>query len=112
MTPRGSSGRKRAGQGRHVSELLGELLRSRDLDHKLRLRWAQTAWERACGTEVARWSRPEKFVGDKVVIGVSSSVWLQELSLRKTELLAALREHMPPEMAPSEIQLILRSGGP
>ena len=112
MTPRGSSGRKRAGQGRHVSELLGELLRSRDLDHKLRLRWAQTAWERACGTEVARWSRPEKFVGDKVVIGVSSSVWLQELSLRKTDLLAAMREHMPAEMAPTEIQVILRSGGP
>ena len=103
---------KRSGLRRHASEVLSDLLRRKDLDREFRLRWAQTVWSRVCGPEVAKRTWPEKIEGNRLTVGVSDSVWLQELSLKKNEFLEALARAMPDGVKPTEIRFKLRTGRP
>lgn len=47
-------------------------------------------WKVRVGDEVARAARPQRLDGDVLIVGVCSSAWLNELSLRRTEILKAL----------------------
>ena len=102
--------RDRSGKRRHVSDVLKELLRRNDMDVEFSLRWAQSVWARVCGPQAARQSRPERLSDGKLVVGVRDTVWLQELSLRKADLLAVLRSEMPETVAPIAIKFILWTG--
>lgn len=47
-------------------------------------------WEERMGPEIARAARPQRVDGDTLIVGVASSAWLNELSLRQAELLGRL----------------------
>jgi len=47
-------------------------------------------WEERVGPEIARAARPHRVDGDTLIVRVASSAWLNELSLRQTELLGRL----------------------
>ena len=48
------------------------------------------SWEGAVGSEIARVSRPHRLDGDTLIVHVKHSAWLNELSLRRAEILARL----------------------
>jgi predicted nucleic acid-binding Zn ribbon protein len=49
-------------------------------------------WPERVGEEIARVARPHRVDGDKLIVRVASSVWLNELSLRQTDLLRRLNK--------------------
>ncbi len=61
-------------------------------------------WEAAVGPEVARHCRPTALRGRVLEATVDSSVWCQQLQLRRGEILAALQRELGDE-APAELWL-------
>jgi len=47
-------------------------------------------WEERLGPEIARAAHPHRVDGDTLIVRVTSSAWLNELSLRQGELLKRL----------------------
>lgn len=47
-------------------------------------------WEERVGAEIARVSRPHRVDGDTLIVKVTHSAWINELSLRQAELLERL----------------------
>jgi len=62
------------------------------------------AWDDAVGAEVAAHAQPDVLRGSTLDVVVDTSVWCQQLQLRRMELLARLREVLGEE-APSELRL-------
>ena len=65
---------------------------------------AAACWEAVVGPEAARHSRPVALRAGVLEANVDSSVWSQQLALRRPEILAALRRELGPA-APSELRL-------
>lgn len=61
-------------------------------------------WERAVGPEIARHARPTLLRGSVLEASVDSSVWCQQIQMRRPEILAALREILGPD-APRDLRL-------
>lgn len=61
-------------------------------------------WERAVGPEIAAHCRPHSLRGRRLEARVDSSVWCQELQLRRPEILEALRRELGDE-APTDLWL-------
>ena len=61
-------------------------------------------WEQAVGPELARHVRPTLLRGSVLEASVDSSVWCQQIQLRRPEILAALREILGPD-APRDLRL-------
>jgi len=66
--------------------------------------WAR--WHTVVGPEMYRRSFPVALRGTTLVVGVSSSSWLQELSFLKTAILDRIAEEIGPGVV-SEITLVL-----
>lgn len=47
-------------------------------------------WSERVGPEIARAARPQRLDGDVLIVGVVSPAWMNELSLRRTEILKSL----------------------
>jgi predicted nucleic acid-binding Zn ribbon protein len=47
-------------------------------------------WERAVGAEIARVARPHRLDGEALIVHVKHSAWMNELSLRRNEILARI----------------------
>lgn len=47
-------------------------------------------WESRVGREIARAAQPHRVDGETLLVNVTSSAWMSELSLRQTELLERL----------------------
>ncbi|MBW3661229.1 MAG: DUF721 domain-containing protein [Gemmatimonadetes bacterium] len=47
-------------------------------------------WEERVGLEIARVARPHRVDGDTLIVKVAHSAWINELSLRRNELLERL----------------------
>lgn len=99
---------RRSCASQHVSNILEEVLKRRDLDEPLRLCWSEKAWAKAVGPDAAQNSRPESFSGSCLVVMVANSSWLQDLSMRRNLILKELEDHMPQSLAPSELRLRIR----
>lgn len=84
--------------GRLVSRVLADL----GLDAPARVVRVAERWEEAVGAEIARVARPTAMRRDTLELSVESSVWAQQLQLRKPELLAALRRVLE-EDAPADL---------
>jgi hypothetical protein len=55
-------------------------------------------WADVVGTKISDHAWPERFQDtDTLVIVVSDSVWMQELSFQRSHLLDALNAHLPPD---------------
>jgi hypothetical protein len=55
-------------------------------------------WEDVVGPKISDHAWPERFQEvDTLVIVVSDSIWMQELSFQRTRLLDALNVHLPPD---------------
>lgn len=61
-------------------------------------------WEAAVGSEIARHCRPTALRGRVLEASADSSVWCQQLQMRRAEILAALRRELGDE-APSDLWL-------
>ncbi len=61
-------------------------------------------WEDIVGTEAARHSRPVGVRGPVLEAEVDTSVWCQEIQLRRSEILDALRQLLG-EDSPSDLRL-------
>ena len=61
-------------------------------------------WEDAVGAEVARHARPAALRDTTLEVSVDSSVWCQQLQLRREEILAALVRELG-DRAPRELWL-------
>lgn len=49
-------------------------------------------WDDRVGPEIARVARPHRLDGETLIVRVANSAWLNELSLRRNELLERLND--------------------
>ena len=70
-----------------VEEVLGTIRRSK----AGKTRRFSEAWEEVAGESVASHASVVKHGSGRIIVGVDSAVWMQELSLRKSELLRGLQ---------------------
>jgi predicted nucleic acid-binding Zn ribbon protein len=86
--------------GSLVETVLGDL----GLDATAAVLRIEERWEAAVGPEVARHCRPVALRGGTLEASVDTSVWCQELQLRRGEILAALRRELG-DAAPTDLWL-------
>lgn len=87
-----------------VGSLVPGVLTDLGFDDSVRVYRLAERWEEAVGPEVAAHCRPTALRGDVLEAKVDSSTWCQALSLRKPDLLAALRETFG-DAAPQDLRL-------
>ena len=97
---------RRKGPPQPIGELVNQVLTELGAGHTARAVRIAESWERAVGREIALHCRPVRLRGDVLEASVDSSVWCQQLQLRKPEILAALRRAVG-EDAPSDLWLRL-----
>jgi predicted nucleic acid-binding Zn ribbon protein len=97
---------KRTAERRHVADVLSELFGRRHMTEEVQLSWARKVWPEICG-EAARYSRPHSVKKKALRVVVSDSVWLQELSMQRHALLAALQRALPAEMSLEELKFFV-----
>jgi predicted nucleic acid-binding Zn ribbon protein len=83
-----------------VPRVLGDL----GLTESARVVRIAECWADAVGPEIARHCRPHVMHGGVLEATVDSSVWCQQLQLRKPEILAALRRALGDD-APADLRL-------
>ncbi|MEF3167766.1 MAG: DUF721 domain-containing protein [Deltaproteobacteria bacterium] len=88
-----SSGRRRnrGGGPEAFVQVFGRLLSDRGWEERFRQGRIWEVWEEAVGERIACHAWPERVQGrDTLVVAVSDSIWMQELSFLKAEILARL----------------------
>ena len=69
------------------------------------------AWADAVGSEVARRSKPEGMRGEVLEVAVESSVWSQQLQMRRPQILESLRVCLGDD-APGDLRFRVGYSGP
>jgi predicted nucleic acid-binding Zn ribbon protein len=100
MTARG---RRRRGQPRQVGGVIGQVLDELGLESAASAFRIGERWSDWVGEEVARHCRPVQVRGRVLEAEVDSSVWAQQLQMRRPAILAILRRELGDE-APSELR--------
>lgn len=59
-----------------------------------RARQLKPVWDQAVGEAIARCATPLALEGKTLVVGVVGAAWAKELTLRETELLKRLAQHL------------------
>ena len=95
---------RRRGEPTAVGAVLPRVLDELGLEATRAALRAAACWEAVVGPEAARHSRPVALRAGVLEANVDSSVWSQQLALRRPEILAALRRELGPA-APSELRL-------
>jgi hypothetical protein len=75
-----------------VSSVVGSYLRRIRADEEVRRYRGFPLWEEALGEHLAAVTIPEKILRNVLYVKVLDSVWVQELSLKKGEILKRLYE--------------------
>lgn len=81
-----------------LSALLEKTLARFGLDRRLDDYRIWQAWDEVVGRTISRNAQPVRLDGDRLVVTVRSSTWLQELTLLQGELLSRLNEWMGREV--------------
>jgi DNA polymerase III subunit beta len=89
------TGRHRARQPKHVANVLAQLLARRGYAQVQSADDLAAAWREAAGPQAAQQTRVVGLRRGQLEIVVAGSAWMQELTFRKTELLARLVELVP-----------------
>lgn len=69
------------------------ILRRPEIIREAKARIALKYWENVVGCILSKKSAPNRYSRGVLWVSVSSSLWVQELQMRKKELLASLNEH-------------------
>ncbi len=77
-----------------VGSLLAGLFRRRNWQRRLGLHALFSFWDEVVGEELARRAQPDLIRGTVLWVRVSDSVWMQQLSLTRTVLVAKLNERL------------------
>ncbi len=101
--------RRRRSQLEGLGALVPRVLEDLGLDTPVRVLRIAERWEEAVGPEIAAHCRPVSLRGGTLEASVDSSVWAQQLQLRKPEILAALRDTLGEE-APDDLRFHSGSG--
>jgi predicted nucleic acid-binding Zn ribbon protein len=101
--------RRRPKPPARVGDLVPTVLRDLGLETSARVLRLAECWEEAVGPEIAQHCQPTSLRGEQLEATVDSSVWCQQLQLRRPEILEALRR-VAPDDAPKD--LWLRVGTP
>ena len=96
--------RDRRSQPESLGALVPRVLRELGLEESARALRVAERWEAVAGPEVARHSQPTGMRAGVLEVTVDSSVWCQQLQMRRPELLAKLREAFGEE-APRDLWL-------
>lgn len=76
--------------------LIGRVTTRYGLNIKLKRKRIWEVWERVVGPDVARNAWPGSFwQGDILLVVVTNSVWMQQLSFQKSDILARLNGFLP-----------------
>jgi predicted nucleic acid-binding Zn ribbon protein len=96
--------RARSGEPRTIRSTLPRVLGELGLEGAASALRILECWEQAVGPEVAQHARPTLLRGEVLEASVDSSVWCQQIQLRRPAILAALRELLGPD-APRDLRL-------
>lgn len=96
--------RRRRSEPRPLGALVPQVLGDLGLTETTLVLRILECWEAAVGAEVARHCQPAALRGRVLEASVDSSVWCQQLHLRRPEILAALRRELGDD-APAELWL-------
>jgi predicted nucleic acid-binding Zn ribbon protein len=97
---------ERKAERRHVADVLSDLFGRKHMTEDVQVFWARRVWPDVCG-KAASYSRPHSSKRGVLRVMVADSIWLQELSMQRHELVAALSRALPAEMAPKEIRFFV-----
>jgi predicted nucleic acid-binding Zn ribbon protein len=89
---------------RRAGDLIGTVLADLGLDRAAAVLRIAERWEAVVGHEAARHCQPSAVRGSLLEATVDTSVWCQQLQMRKREILAALRRELGPD-APTDLWL-------
>lgn len=84
------SRRDRTGGPQPIAAALDGVLRRLGLTEVVERHDLFRDWDERVGRDIARVARPWRVDGDALIVRVSSPAWINELSLRQTELLTRL----------------------
>ncbi len=97
-----SSRRRRRSQPKAVGTVIGSVMEDLGLDAVARAFRVGESWDDAVGAVVASHAQPLGMRGGVLEVQVDTSVWCQQLQMRRPQLLAALRESLG-EDAPGDL---------
>lgn len=78
----------------HFSQLIGNVINILSGKERLGEEEIEGAWRRAAGEAAAKHSRPVSFKRKCLIVNVTSSSWLYELTVRKKEIMNALEAEL------------------
>jgi predicted nucleic acid-binding Zn ribbon protein len=78
----------------NLSTVLNRVVRGLDIEEELRSHAIEPAWPRAVGERIAANTRPARLVSGTLWIEARSAAWLNEVSLLRRGLMAALNREM------------------
>ncbi|MGH0034442.1 MAG: DUF721 domain-containing protein [Myxococcota bacterium] len=99
----GARGRRRRSQPRELGGVIGQVLDDLGLDSAASAFRIAERWSDWVGEDVARHCRPVQVRGRVLEAEVESSVWAQQLQMRRPAILEALRRELGDE-APAELR--------
>ncbi len=91
--------RKRAGQFKPelLGEILGKILKKRNIPHTPTNRRLLAIWRRAVGPQIASQTYPDSLKRGTLFVRVSAPVWMHQLQFLKEEIISKLNELFAPE---------------
>jgi hypothetical protein len=91
--------RKRARQLKPemLGEILGKILKKRNIPHTATDRRLLDIWRRAVGPQIAAQTQPDTLKRGVLFVRVSAPVWMHQLQFMKEEILVRVRELTNPE---------------
>jgi len=89
---------QRAEKPKKLGDLFTSTLKRMGLERKLDDYRAWDAWDEVVGPAIARNAQPTRLDGDRLIVAVRNSSWLQELDLLKKQLRERLNEKMGREL--------------
>ncbi len=81
---------KKVRRARHIAGVLDAVLDDLGVASAIEQHAVFREWESRVGREIARAAKPHRVDGETLLVNVTSSAWMSELSLRQNELLERL----------------------
>ena len=83
---------RRTGRTLQIGEVIKGTLERLGLERKVQEYSVWLFWQKAAGEKIARHARPQQIIAGKLLIGVDSSAWMNELHLIKKKLIRKINQ--------------------
>lgn len=80
----------------HISDILNKALQNFRTDDDIHMTRIWDTWEEAVGEPIARNAKPYAFKDNILIVHVSSSAWMHQLSFLEKDMLANLNRQITP----------------